>query len=111
MPPNFLSTHSRASNMPRSVVKNMHSPGWVNPLTYADSLVRVIFPRSSLVNHILLVGLLTSFIFLSTGSLFQYLRPSHYLRLAGFCGTLTSWSISLPPSRVPDGVLGVSLTG
>lgn len=32
MPPILLSTHSLASRMPRSVVKNMHSPGVARPL-------------------------------------------------------------------------------
>lgn len=33
IPPILLSTQSLASSIPRSVVTNMHSPGWVNPFT------------------------------------------------------------------------------
>lgn len=34
--------------------------------------------------------------FFSTGSFCQYLSPSHSLRLAGFSGTWTEWTSSLP---------------
>lgn len=87
-PPIFLSTHSLLSKIPRSVITYKHSPGRVNPFTYALLLPSTNLFRPSTSIHILLVGLLTICMCSNTGSLFQYFSPSHSLRLAIFCGVI-----------------------
>lgn len=84
IPPTFLSTHSLASKIPLSVLINIHSPGFVSPFTNPASLPRTIFPRPSTSIQIRFVGLLTILIWLNTGSLFQYFKPSHNRRVLIF---------------------------
>ncbi len=101
IPPTFLSTHSLASKTPRSVLTKRHSPGLVNPSTYPALLPLTIFARLSTSSHILFVGLLTMFILLSTGSLFQYFNPSHSLRVLIF--DCVTGSMSLVRFKRSDG--------
>ena len=86
IPPTLLSAHSRASQTPRSVSTNRHSPGRVSPLTWPLGRARTRLPSSSGPIHIRLVGFETSLSSDRTGSSFQYFSPSHIRRWAGFFG-------------------------
>lgn len=95
MPPIFLSTHSLASMIPLSVLTKMHSPTCLKPLTNFASFPLTISPNSPLLSHMRLVGLDSSFIFLSTGSPSQYFMPSHSLLEARFCCVTSSTSSTM----------------
>ena len=84
MPPVLFSTQSLTSMSPRSVVTYILSPTPLNPLTYplASPLASASISRKPI--HTRRVGLLTKCIFCNTGSLFQYLSPTHKRRDAMF---------------------------
>lgn len=111
MPPIFLSTQSLASSTPRSVLRNKHSPGFVNPLTQLAVFPRTIFSRSLCPIHIRCLGLLSIFIDLNTGSEFQYLSPSHSRRDATLACVMTASAASGEPEYAWGCEVGVRMRG
>lgn len=84
-PPTFLSSASLTSSTPLSVLTNRHSPKF-NPLTYPAGNPLAIRPRSEWLEVTSRLGRLTASSFRMTGSPFQYLSPSHSLRVATLAG-------------------------
>lgn len=94
IPPIFRSTQSLASSTPLSVLRKRHSPGFVRPLTQLAVFPLTIFSRSRWPSHILCFGLLSIFIVLSTGTEFQYFKPSHSRRDATFACVMVASAAS-----------------